>query len=196
MRGVALAAAALLLAACGEQGDIPAPSSTGTASIDTAKAVVPARPGRAILDPGGVVFDGPGGKTGIFSFGTERLALEAAATRALGAPGERTGLAKCGAGPMEFSVYGPLKFNFLDGKLAGWFAEEGPTTVTSDGIRPGAMLRDLKVARSARMIDGSTLEGEFEYVAADGRTIGGFVTGEGRDARVASLHAGVNCFFR
>ena len=41
-----------------------------------------------------------------------------------------------------------------------------------------------------------TLAGEFEYLAADGRPIHGFVEGEGRDARIASLYAGVNCFFR
>ena len=57
-------------------------------------------------------------------------------------------------------------------------------------------MRDLHVSRSARMIPGSTLEGEFEYLAADGRMIGGFASGEGRDARIESLYAGVNCFFR
>ena len=75
-------------------------------------------------------------------------------------------------------------------------AAEGPQVVTSDGIRPGTFMRDLKVARSARMVEGSTLEGEFDYLAADGNTIGGFAKGEGRDAKIDSLYAGVNCFFR
>ena len=75
-------------------------------------------------------------------------------------------------------------------------AREGEEVVTTDGIRPGGFMRDLKVARSARMIEGSTLEGEFDYLAADGHTIGGFAKGEGRDAKIASLYAGVNCFFR
>ena len=97
---------------------------------------------------------------------------------------------------MEFTRYGPLTLNYQDGKLAGWFAKEGPQVVTTDGIKPGSFLRDLKVTRSVRMIADSTLQGEFDYLAADGHPIGGFAKGAGRDARIDSLYAGVNCFFR
>jgi hypothetical protein len=187
--GMAMAAV-MVLAACQPPAAAPAPTPSRT------KAAVPQVPGKAVLDSGGVTFDGKPGKSGEFPFGAAREVVDGAARSALGQEGVRTALAECGAGPMKFSTYGPLVLNFLDDEFVGWRAEAGPQVVTADGIRPGSMLRDLKVARSARMIEDSTLEGEFEYIAADGRTIGGFVTGTGKDARIASLHAGVSCFFR
>ena len=149
-----------------------------------------------MLDAEGVTFDSPSGKTQEFDFGAPRAEVDAMAERMFGAPDELTENDECGSGPMQFSRYGPLTMNFRDGRLVGWFAREGPQVVTTDGIHPGALMRDLKVARSARIIAGSTLEGEFDYLAADGHPIGGFAKGEGRDAKIASLYAGANCFFR
>lgn len=103
-----------------------------------------------------------------------------------------TSNAECGAGPMEFASVGGLQLNFLGGKLAGWSAEPADNLVTSDGIRAGISLADLKSERPVEMAD-STLDGEFSYQSPDGGMIGGFT---GDDGKIASLHAGVNCFFR
>ena len=98
---------------------------------------------------------------------------------------------ECGAGPMEFSQYGPLQIGYLDGKFAGWFLREGEGVVTSDGIRPGATIDALKGERQVRELD-TTLPGEFEYTAADYGTIRGFA----ESGKITALQAGVSCFFR
>ena len=99
---------------------------------------------------------------------------------------------ECGAGPMTFAEYGALKLNFLDGKFVGWFADPADNLVTSDGIRPGIPLADLKAERQVTMAD-STLDGEFDYASPDGGDIAGFVDKQGK---IMSLNAGMNCFFR
>ncbi|GGD90937.1 hypothetical protein GCM10011515_08250 [Tsuneonella deserti] len=198
------AMALVLLAGCGTQpGKAPsAPVSTAaTAPVPSETAgreirTTPRPANKAVLDAQGVIFDSPAGKTREFVFGSLRTEVDGLAERMFGHPDERSRNDECGAGPIEFSRYGPLTLNFQDGKLVGWLAHEGAQVVTSDGIRPGTKLRDLRVARSVRMIPDSTLEGEFDYLAADGHPIGGFVKGQGRDATVDSLYAGVNCFFR
>ena len=198
MRAGSWTVAVLLVTACQPQSERNAewPMQEVSPSVSVTAAQAPRPASKAILSAAGVIFDVPAGKTEEFVLGASRTDVDAAAERTFGSPDERTELAECGAGPMEFSRYGPLTLNFQDGKLVGWFAREGTQVVTSDGIRPGARFRDLKVARSARMIAGSTLEGEFDYLAADGQPIRGFVKGEGRDAKIDSLYAGVNCFFR
>jgi hypothetical protein len=193
---VRLICALALLSLAGCQ---PADPGAKAATEAAAKPSLSARPkpvNKAVLDAEGVTFDSPAGKTQEFDFGATRAEVDAMAERMFGPPDEFAENGECGAGPMQFSRYGPLTLNFQDGKLVGWFAREGDEVVTTDGIRPGTLMRDLKVARSARMIEGSTLEGEFDYLAADGHTIGGFAKGEGRDAKIESLYAGANCFFR
>ncbi len=201
MRAQAAISLLAALAGCqpGRDDTPPAPAESGVTASPSPAAAAPAKPpgaGKGVLDAEGIAFAATAGKTGSFRFGTNRAIVDEAAARGLGREGARTALGECGAGAMEFTAYGGLTLNYLDGMLVGWRAGEGAPAVTSDGIRPGALLRDLKVARSVRMIEDSTLEGEFDYLAADGQTIGGFVLGEGRDARIASLHAGTNCFFR
>lgn len=184
--------AALALAGCDQVGSAP---TSDVSKIDKSAGVSAKRQGKAIVDSQGVIFDLPGGKTGEFTFGTPRGSIEPVAARVFGAP-ENSRNDECGAGPMEFARYGPITLNFQDGELVGWMAREGEGVLTSDSVMPGKPMRDLKIARSARMIENSTLDGEFEYLAADGRPIRGFVEGEGRDAKIASLYAGQNCFFR
>jgi hypothetical protein len=197
---LASALTVLLLAACHPSGPSAKPDARATATIAaTARPGPSPRPkplNKAVLDAEGVAFDSRAGKTTEFDFGAPRAEVDAIAERMLGKPDELIENAECGAGTMQFSRYGPLTLNFQDDRLVGWVAREGDQVVTTDGIRPGTLMRDLKVARSARMIEGSTLDGEFDYLAADGHTIGGFAKGEGRDAKIDSLYAGVNCFFR
>ncbi len=196
-----LAALALLVWVAGcQQHDTPGAPGDAINGEGTPSRTSPARApkpiNKAVLDAEGVTFDSPAGKTLEFAYGAPRQEVDALAVRMFGPPDDRSVNGECGAGPIEFSRYGPLTLNFQDGKLVGWLAHAGPQVTTSDGIRPGGFMRDLKVARSVRLNAGSTLEGEFHYLAADGRAIGGFVKGAGRDARIESLYAGVNCFFR
>jgi len=141
------ALAVLLLVGCHQQDR--SPKATAHAADKTSPVARPKPINKAVLDAEGVTFDSPAGKTREFDFGADRPEVEALAQRMFGAPDEQTANDECGAGPMEFSRYGPLTLNFQDGKLAGWLAREGPQVVTSDGIHPGTLMRDLKVARSA-----------------------------------------------
>ena len=137
--------------------------------------------------------DGIGAKGGQpLRFGSGRSDVDALASEAYGSPGETSSNPECGAGPMEFSQYGPLQIGYLDGKFAGWFLREGDSVVTSDGIRPGITLEALKDERQVQQLD-TTLDGEFQYTAADYGTITGFA-GEG--GTITGLAAGVTCFFR
>lgn len=125
-------------------------------------------------------------------FGAPRDEVDAMAAEAFGEPGEKSRNEECGAGPMEFSEYGPLQIAYQDGRFAGWFLREGGGVVTSDGIRPGVSTPEsLKAEREVREVD-TTLEGEFEYTTADFGTIRGFAD----EGRITALQAGLSCFFR
>ncbi len=206
MRALMVAAVALSLVGCQQQREDGSPSATANAQTrptvtptptsSTAVATIrPSQARHAILDARGLSIGRNPGTAQHFAFGTPRAMVERAGDAWLG-DAERSGNEECGAGSMEFTRYGGLTLNWQDGRLVGWFARPDPTVVTSDGITPGKLLRDLEVARSARFSEDSTLEGEFDYLAADGHEIGGFASGTGRDATIESLYAGVNCFFR
>lgn len=124
-------------------------------------------------------------------FGAARTEVDRLGSEALGSEPSTSQNEECGAGPMEFSEFGPLQVAYLDGKFAGWFLREGEGVVTSDGIRPGMTLDELKAERQVRDLD-STLPGEFEYTAEDFGTIRGFA----EDGKITALQAGVSCFFR
>lgn len=174
------------------------PSSATTAPADPAPpmsgAGEPIGPREVTLAPDGIILvnavDGRGAATTL-NFGMPRDRVLAAMGEDFAAPRlSRNG--ECGAGPMEFAKFGALQLNFLDGKLAGWFADAADNLVTVDGIRPGVSLEDLKSERQVQMAN-DTLEGEFAYYLPGDQSIGGFVDREGK---VMSLNAGVNCFFR
>jgi hypothetical protein len=112
------------------------------------------------------------------------------------AAAERAANAECGAGPMEFTSWEPLTFNFQDGRFVGWTIEHPGDVPTVDGASPGLSRAALEQARDVRPLEGSTLGEEFAYVTPDRGTIGGIFDGEGEDAIVALLYAGTTCFFR
>lgn len=127
-------------------------------------------------------------------FGIRRETVERIARQQFGEPSERSANAECGAGPMSFSRYGSLTFNFQDGRLTGWFLDGGDDLATADGVKPGTtVFADIEQERGAAMVEGSSLDREFRYAASDGGDIGGFLD---TDGTVASLYAGANCFFR
>ena len=203
MRSLAAPLLALALAGCGQEPAAPQPSASATALASatatptpTATATAPVVVGKAILSAGGAGFGRASASAIRFSFGASRAEVEKAADAALGAARERSANGECGEGPLEFTDYPGLRLAFQNGKFEGWLAREDAHIITSDGIRPGTFLRDLRITRSVRFVEGSTLDGEFEYLAADGNWIGGFVEGAEREAKVVSLYAGLTCFFR
>lgn len=182
MRGVALAAA-LLLAACSGAGREGASASGDEWAL--------------ILDSQGVVFRRGEAEYRRFPFGSSRAEVEAMATEVYGPnSGTRTANAECGAGPMAFTAYGPIHLNYLNEQLSGWRAEQGAMALTEEGIVPGITRAQLDRQRGVRLIEGSTLPGEFEYATPGGGLIGGVLHGTGDDAIVEVLFAGANCFFR
>ena len=186
MKKSLLLALPLALAACG----------SGTETSQEAKPEPEATsPLVQRLDETVLVVDANGaGATGqpLMRFGTAREEVDAALSQAYGGTPELGENGECGAGPMQFSTYGPLKLSFQNSKFVGWNLGEGAEVATSDGVQPGTTpFALLKEEREVRDID-STLTGEFEYTSADYGTIGGF----SENGQISSLHAGMNCFFR
>jgi hypothetical protein len=176
-------AAAFLLAACG-----------GT---DEDNASATADEWALILDAQGVVFRRGEAEYRRFPFGSPRAEVEAMAAEVYGPEsGTRTANAECGAGLMAFTAYGPIHLNYLNEQLSGWRAEQGAMALTEEGIVPGITRAQLDRQSGVRLIEGSTLPGEFEYATPGGGRIGGVLRGSGDDAIVEVLFAGANCFFR
>lgn len=197
MRAAVIAILAVL-AACGEQ----APEGERAARTAKAKPAEPVPPPVAVpaaaaprltLFADGIIVDGE--RAAPLRFGNAKAAVIAAVGTELG-DAANSANAECGAGAMEFAKFGDLTLNFLDGVFVGWLAGPEADAVTVDGVLLGSTLGAIKRERSAALVSESTLEGEFEYASSDGGTIGGFLSGEGDEARVMQLYAGVNCFFR
>ena len=193
----------LLLGACNAPdkadktpSDAMSATPAAQASTPTAAATSPANPAtdkvarRVVLDAKGLSTGGPDA-----SFGADRAAVDSQVAAALDRPVEKSALQECGAGPMDFSKIGGLTLNYQEGKFVGWFARTSEGLVTSDGIRPGLTIAELKRERPVAMLD-TTLDGEFAYTVPDGTILSGFAKGKGDDAIIMSLHAGTNCFFR
>lgn len=185
IRQTLLIALPLALAACGQSETTPEPEASETSAVSIEDRLVDAR---LMVDANGLSARGSEG----LKFGATREEVDAFAGKAFEGEPTRSRNEECGAGPMDFSEFGPLQIAYLDGKFAGWFLRAGDGVVTSDGIRPGATLDALKDERQVRELD-TTLPGEFEYTAADYGTITGFAEdGE----LVSGLQAGISCFFR
>lgn len=186
IRNTLLLVLPLALVACGDPE--PATEQQATATPSTNPSIEQFGDAKLVVDANGV-----GAKGSPMQFGAERAAVDAALEKAFGAPPEKSSNAECGAGPMEFSQFGPLQVGYQEGKLAGWFLKQGQGVVTSDGVKPGTTtLGALKSERQVQQID-TTLEGEFQYTTADFGTITGFAAPDGA---ITGLAAGVTCFFR
>lgn len=197
MRTVSLLAVSLLLAACGDEPSSEVAGSE-TSTKPTTNPIIEERVSQAavVVNANGLV-DGASGSRGSVRFGAARAEVDALVKNALKAESEQSSNAECGAGPMEFSDFGPLQIAYQDGKFVGWYlANGGGDVVTSDGVAPGIAMAQLKEWRPVRIITDSTLEGEFEYHTRDGGMITGFFEGSQNDGRIVALQAGLNCFFR
>ena len=172
-RLAALIAASLTMTACGSETGLP---PTLDAAAD-AQVVV--------LGGGGFAAD----ETTV-AFSAERAEAEAALAGVLGQPQGRDENRECGAGPMQFTRYpGGFIANFQQDRLVGWFYDEAnPKVALENGITVGTPRERIAASPEFLLIEGSTLGEEF----ALGEAVGGFLEGD----KVASLYAGVNCFFR
>jgi hypothetical protein len=184
IRTALLLALPLALAACGQSEPAPEPVETAplAASVNLSDVVI-------VVDANGL---GAKGEEPL-RFGAPRDEVDKAIEAAFGAAPGTSSNEECGAGPMEFSQFGPLQIAYMDGSFAGWFLRQGEGMATSDGVRPGeTTFVDIKRERQVRELD-TTLPGEFQYTTADYGTITGFAEdGE----TVTALQAGISCFFR
>lgn len=194
MRWTMIGAAALALAGCGESAPEGAAEGSDRAMQETPN--LPADPAGVVrLRGDGLEVTGPLGT--MLTFGSLRTPVEVELAKVLGEARDAGTNTECGAGPIAFTEYpGGLTLNFQEGALVGWSLRddegEGADIATTEGIALDSSEAELAAAYEVEMMEGSTL-GE-EFTTPDG--INGFLTGEGAQREVESLHAGTNCFFR
>lgn len=112
-------------------------------------------------------------------------------TRVEAAPGAARENKECGAGPLTFAAWPTgLTLVFQGDRFVGWTVDK-PGLKTPDGIGVGSTRAELVKARSRTKVAQSTLGTEF---TAGG--VGGLLDGQGPDAKVTNLWAGVTCMFR
>lgn len=197
MRAI-LAGAVLLLAAC--SGEVPAPQEPvpATSATETPRneaAPIAARSSEAaqlLIDGEGLrQVDPSNGGTPLVAWGTPRATVDQMVGAALGVAVDKSLSQECGAGPLEFSRFGPLTLNYMDGRLVGWYLDGRSKTplATVSGIGIGSTRAQVMDVLKPQLIEDSTLGDEFY---SDGEGLGGFF----EDGKVASLYAGTTCFFR
>ena len=187
--------AAAALAACSQSpADAPAPESAAPTAappaVSGAASSAPS-PALAVEAEGLRLFDPASGAARPIPFGTARAqvmtALAARGAAETGTNGE------CGAGPLDFATWGDgLTLWFQDGALAGWALNgvEGSAASTAAGIAPGSSRAELESAYAVT-VEQTSLGTEF----AAGELFG-IIEGDGPDARVSAMWAGVSCNFR
>jgi len=204
MRLAPVLASALLLSAC--QSEPPPKTETPAAVTEDsgpseAATAPPAKPTatatKIALDGEGLrLVTDPGGATRLLAFGTRRAQVDGAVVKALGETPARSEIGECGERPMQFSKFGGLQLSYLDDKLVGWTAERDRRFSTIDGIHAGMARGEAAKLREVQPFAESTLDNEFTFGPMSETAIGGFFENPGANARIASLNAGANCFFR
>lgn len=189
----AVAAPALLLAACGQPAEEPAsaPAPVKTSVTPGAGAPPAATPAPAStrlvgLDPEGLrLIDRESGSTASLAFGQPAEQVLSVVGASRGAPKERGTNAECGAGPLDFASWDDLTLWFQNGAFAGWATDrQGPTLMTGVGV--GSSRADLEGAHVIE-VRQTSLGSEFSL---------GAISGILENDRVANLWAGVSCNFR
>lgn len=190
---LAVAAAALLVSACGDRSEEPAsaPATTAVepgAAAPPAASPTPASTRVVALDPEGLrLVDRDSGSTAPVAFGQPAEQVLATVSAAHGGPPTERGTnPECGAGPLDFAAWDDgLTLWFQNGAFVGWAANrQGPTLMSGVGV--GSSRADLEGAH-AITVQQSTLGTEFTF---------GDVSGLLENGRVSNLWAGVSCNFR
>ena len=189
----------LALAACTPERErrAEAPEPAAASAPRRATAPAPNRPSALAKLPD-VAVEGEGLRfitgTSVRSlpFGIRREAL-LAVLEASRSPADSGTLSECGAGPLDYAAWADgLTLYFQDGRFAGWALDgraEG-AHATATGIGPGSTRPALDAAYNPK-VEQSTLGTEFR--AGD---LSGLLDGQGPNARVTDLWAGVSCAFR
>ncbi len=195
--------AAALLAACGAEPSADAPSNPAADSAASAAAAGGAvdTPPQAsgpdqgapaiVLAPDGLDVTG-GGAPKRLAFGGRQASVLADVGAVLGQPREQGMQEECPAGPLYHVAFAQgLDLQFRDSAFVGWFARQGSTLRTAQGVGPGSTLGQLKAAYPATTVQETSLGSEF----AAGELYG--VLANPSDAgAVEVMFAGINCIFR
>jgi hypothetical protein len=196
---IAAVCAALLLSACGAgYEEVPAEVIQAPAAAVDEFAAGPdvpsaaADPPLAMEENGIVIADPGGGPARSLAFGmAEDEVLAAVAFRG---EAERGTSPECGPGPLQYASWPDgVGLFFMDGEFGGWWLDgrDGSAVTTRAGIGPGSTRDALQAAYDVE-IGESTLGMEFFTTGG----ISGLLDGEGADARVTHMWAGLNCVFR
>ena len=195
--------ACILLAACGSgrSQEANATSAAG-ASLSSANPSAPAAAAGntvaaatqdlAVEAEGLRLVDTRSGATRPLPFDTPEDQL-LALLEAFRGPADRGTNSECGFGPLDYAVWADgLTLHFHDDLFAGWALDPRAAGVhaTMSGIGPGSTRRELEAAYEGQ-VEETTLGIEFH---AGG--IEGILDGEGPDARISAMWAGVSCVFR
>lgn len=132
----------------------------------------------------------PNGGSRRLSFGAEKAATIASASKTLGSPMEQSTNTECGAGPLDYALYRDgMTLFFKDGKFAGWDLDgsENPRFVTASGVTIGLKEGELALLGDLR-IKNTSIGREFR--------IGKLAGILGREGRVSNVWAGVTCIAR
>lgn len=109
-------------------------------------------------------------------------------------PSDGGTLDECDAGPVDYAAWADgLTLNFQEDRFVGWALDrraEG-AHATMSGIGPGSTRGELEAAYADVAVEETSLGIEF---SAGG--LGGILDGEGADAHIAAMWAGVTCLFR
>ena len=195
--------ACLLLAACGSgrSQETNATSAANTSLSSTHQAAPAAAAGNtaaaatqdlAVEAEGLRLVDTRSGATRPLPFDMPEDQL-LALLEAFRGPADRGTNSECGFGPLDYAVWADgLTLHFHDDLFAGWALDPraAGAHATMSGIGPGSTRRELEAAYEVQ-VEETTLGTEFH---AGG--IEGILDGEGPDARISAMWAGVSCVFR
>ena len=130
-----------------------------------------------------------------YAFGMPRAAIVAAVAAIRGPATDEGANEECGAGPMQFTNFGPLVLNFQEGRWVGWSLAGPPASPplkTDWDLGIGSPRADLDDGdRAQAQISQTSLGTEFSV-----GDIFGVLSGSGANATVTHMWAGLACNFR
>lgn len=191
-----------LLVGCAAEPGPALPDNTVPADVatvnDAAAVVAPANVAAEAVEPA-LAVEGEGlrlinrenGAARPLAFGTPRDTL-LAALAFRGPPGTGTN-GECGAGPLDYASWPDgMTVYFQRGDFAGWALDgrANGALATAAGIGPGSTRAALEDAYNARF-EQTTLGTEFSA-----GEFYGLLEGDGANATIANMWAGVSCNFR
>ena len=189
-------AAALALAACADSGAGNAEAAPSGDAAGNTQAGDPHNEGggsNVLLDAEGIEPEGT--EESMIPFGANSLDTIEQVTPVFGEIYDQDSSPECGAGPMEFAMWGPVWLMFQQGEFVGWElreASEDPWIGTPGGVTIGSPRADLETALGAPVtVEQTSLGIEF-----NGGGFTGLLSDETREATVTALWAGTSCAMR